>query len=236
MFDNLHELNHLPFYFIVFAGLMTGLTGSLHCTGMCGGLVTALTRSKKGILSYHIGRLLGYLSLGLIVPLLGFETLGIKDNKYLSLFAAGTLGLTFIFIGLKGIFKWKVNFSFHNKLEKLNQNIWRGLFKRFSSSDLIRSFFGGSASVLLPCGLLWTIIILALTATSPFTSLLFITSFWLGTTPALSFAPGLIQKVFLPLQRKLPKTIPLFFILIGLITISTRVYAIFNQAGGHSCH
>ncbi|EQC51666.1 sulfite exporter TauE/SafE family protein [Bacteriovorax sp. DB6_IX] len=234
--DQLTELNNVPLYMIIFAGLVTGLGGSVHCTGMCGGLVTALTRSKKGILSYHLGRLLGYISLGVIIPLLGIEALGVRDNKYLSLFAATTLGLTFIFIGLKSIFKWQMSFKFHTKLEGINQSIWKTLFAKLSQRDLLRSFLGGSASVLLPCGLLWTIIILSLTATSPVSSLAFIISFWLGTTPALSFAPGIIQKFLLPLQRKLPRTIPLFFILIGVLTISTRVYSLYQQAGGQSCH
>jgi sulfite exporter TauE/SafE len=203
---------------------------------MCGGLVTALTRSKSGILSYHIGRLLGYVTLGIVIPLLGIEALGIRDNKYLSLFAAGTLGLTFIFIGLKSIFKWQMSFKFHTKLEGLNQSIWRGLFAKLGQRDLLRSFLGGSASVFLPCGLLWTVIILSLTATSPLSSLGFIISFWAGTTPALSFAPGLIQKFLIPLQKRLPRTVPIFFILIGIVTISTRVYALYNQAGGHACH
>lgn len=234
--DQLTELNNIPLYMIVFAGLVTGLTGSVHCTGMCGGLVTALTRSKSGILSYHIGRLLGYMTLGVVIPLLGIEALGIRDNKYLSLFAAATLGLTFIFIGLKSIFKWQLSFQFHHKLEGINQSIWRGLFAKLGKRDLLRSFLGGSASVFLPCGLLWTVIILSLTATSPLSSLAFIISFWAGTTPALSFAPGLIQKVLLPLQKRLPRTVPIFFILIGIVTISTRVYALYNQAGGHACH
>jgi len=234
--DQLTELSNVPIYMIIFAGLVTGLTGSVHCTGMCGGLVTALTRSKSGIMSYHIGRLLGYISLGVVIPLLGIEALGIRDNKYLSLFAASTLGLTFIFIGLKSIFKWNLSFKFHSKLEGLNQSIWRTLFAKLSKRDLLRSFLGGSASVLLPCGLLWTIIILSLTATGPISSIAFIISFWLGTTPALSFAPGIIQKFLIPLQRKLPRTIPIFFILIGIITISTRVFSIYHQAGGHTCH
>ncbi|OIQ20514.1 MAG: hypothetical protein BM556_00805 [Bacteriovorax sp. MedPE-SWde] len=234
--DQLTELNNVPLYLIVFAGLITGLTGSVHCTGMCGGLVTALTRSKMGIMSYHTGRLLGYVSLGVIIPLLGIEALGIRNNQYLSMFAAASLGLTFIFIGLKSIFKWQMSFSFHKKLEGLNQSIWRTLFEKLKRKDLLRSFLGGSASVLLPCGLLWTVIILSLTATSPLTALTFIISFWVGTTPALSFAPGLIQKFLLPLQKKLPRTVPIFFILIGIITISTRVYALIAQTGAPACH
>lgn len=236
MFDNISQLTDLPFYLIVTFGLITGLAGSVHCTGMCGGLVMALTKDKKGILSYHIGRLVGYLSIGLIIPLMGLEAMGLRENKTLSLIAALSLGATFIFIGLKNFFNFKMSIKLHRSIERLNHNIWKGLFKYLKDFDLLRAFLGGSASALLPCGLLWTVLILSLTASSPTYSVLFIISFWLGTTPALSFAPGIIKKVLLPIEKKLPKVVPTMFIVIGLATLTSRVYGLYVQTGAHSCH
>lgn len=233
MLDQLTDLSIHPLYFIIFAGLISGLVGSTHCIGMCGGLVVAMTKNKKGVLSYHIGRLLGYSLIGVILPLLGLRTLGLNGNKTVSIIGALIMGGLFIYIGLKNLLKWKSYTPKHAFLENLNITLWQNLYKKFRDQEILRSFFGGSASVLLPCGLLWSILILSITAANSIYSLAFIVAFWLGTMPVLTFAPEIFQKILKPLQIKLPRTIPIVLIIIGVSTIGYRVVYIYNT---HMCH
>lgn len=233
MLDQLTDLSIQPLYFIIFAGIVSGLVGSTHCIGMCGGLVVAMTKNKKGILSYHLGRLTGYCLIGVILPLLGLKTLGLQGNKIVSMTGAMIMGLLFIYIGLKNLLKWKSYTPKHEFLENLNVKLWQRLYQSFKNQEIIRSYFGGSASVLLPCGLLWSVLILSISATGPVYSLVFIAAFWLGTMPVLSFAPEIFQKFLRPLQNKLPRTIPITLIIIGISTIGFRVIHIYNE---HMCH
>src|SRR5690554_2310492 len=62
-----------------------GFFSSVHCVGMCGGIMAALTmaipeeaRGRRGrlILSYNLGRLLSYSLMGLLVGLLAAPLAG----------------------------------------------------------------------------------------------------------------------------------------------------------------
>lgn len=233
MLDQLDNLATAPYYLIAFVALMTGILGSTHCVGMCGGLVLALGRGAKITLSYQIGRLLGYTTLGIALPLLGLNTMGLRNNVPLAYFSAIMMGSIFIFIGLKNLFSWKKSFFKHDFLEKLNVKIWGALLKKFRNFDIIRSLLAGSASALLPCGLLWTVLILTFTASSPLQSFVFVFFFWLGTIPALSFAPEIVNKLAKPLLKKLPRVIPIMLIIVGVSTISFRILMLYQQ---HACH
>jgi sulfite exporter TauE/SafE len=235
--DQLNELSSAPLYFIIFAGIISGLAGSLHCTGMCGGLVSMVARSKVDLTSYHIGRLLGYLAISLIIPLLGITAFELKNNLYLSIASAISLGGIFIYIGLKGIFNWKLGSGLHQTIEKFNQSSFRFIFSRFKDISVLKNFSIGSMSVFLPCGLLWTVIILSLSAHNWGYTAAFIISFWLGTVPALSFASTALVKFLRPLQVKSPKLISTIFLIIGIGTISYRIYGIYGQLTGDPlCH
>jgi sulfite exporter TauE/SafE len=236
--DIISSIADIPLYMVLFTGASIGFASSAHCIGMCGGLVTAIAPNPTAMFLYQVGRLLGYLGIGLMLPLLGFQIVGLQGNKILASAAALTLGLTFLFIGLKKLFRWNFHFKSLRSLERLNQRIWGSILKDPAKQTLTKPFMAGLVSVLLPCGLLWMVLITSLTAVSPVQSFAFISSFWLGTVPALTFAPQLLRKVLTPIQKRLPRLVPVFFIALGLITISTRVYAIYNEAsgGGHSCH
>lgn len=212
---------------------MTGILGSTHCVGMCGGLVMALGRGLKISLSYQIGRLVGYSTLGIALPLLGLNIMGLKNNITLAYISAFFMGSIFIFIGLKNLFSWKKTFFKHDYLEKLNIKIWGQLFKYLKDFEIMRSLLAGAASALLPCGLLWTILILTFTASSPLQSFVFVFFFWIGTIPALSFAPEIINKLAKPLLKKLPRVIPILLIIVGVSTITFRILMLYNQ---HACH
>ena len=57
----------LPF---IFAVLVASVAGSLHCVGMCGGLMLAVSAPKKRWF-YHVGRGVSYATIGLLAGFLG---------------------------------------------------------------------------------------------------------------------------------------------------------------------
>ena len=97
----------------------------------------------------------------------------------------------------------------------------------------MRSFLTGFLSALLPCGLLYGIILSFAVLQNPFSAGLGMISFGLGTIPALTIAPQLILKFLKPIKNSWPKLSSLSLISLGLITISYRMAVAYEQA---SCH
>ena len=58
-------------HFFPWVSFLAGLSGSLHCVGMCGGLVTASCDKEKDVFRYQVGRLLGYMAIGAFAGFLG---------------------------------------------------------------------------------------------------------------------------------------------------------------------
>ncbi|WP_419172240.1 sulfite exporter TauE/SafE family protein [Halobacteriovorax sp.] len=236
--DQLSSLQGISPYLIISAGLTMGLVANFHCVGMCGGITMAVSRNVGQNLSYQLGRLLGYLSVALIIPTLGFTLLDFKGNPYLMLFSSLSIGLILIWMGAKKVFKFN-NFKFaakiSQKLHQLNARLWPAISKKVGNRPYLFNFSIGSISVLLPCGLLWAMLALAISAASPALAALFVFFFWLGTLPGLVFGPTLIQKIKFP--TKVQMGIPYLFLIIGTVTIAYRVYTMWNpQAGAPLCH
>ncbi len=238
MLDQLSNINEFSLYALFSLGISSGFLGSVHCVGMCGGLVSATTKTKLEVSLYHIGRLLGYITLGVLLPVLGMNIIGIKHSNELKLISAILIGLSFILIGFgpkvkkTGIFKF-----FIKNLQVLNNISYQFIFKRFKNFHQLRAFFIGSVSALLPCGLLWIVLILSLTTSSAIYALSFIISFWLGTLPALSFTPVIIQKMIRPIQNRAPMLMSSAFVFIGVLTIAFRLFNYYHLSkGGMTCH
>jgi len=63
---------------MLFSGFILGLISSLHCIGMCGPIAMMLPVDHKNptkkviqLLTYHLGRITAYMTLGLVLGLLG---------------------------------------------------------------------------------------------------------------------------------------------------------------------
>ena len=190
-------LNHSQ-YFIAF---LTGLLGGVHCFGMCGGIVGALTLGTKNQanntsifiinLGYNLGRLAGYIVAGALVGFLGsslIDLTGIQTAKQvLSVIAA----LFMIALGLYLAGIW----SGVSKIESLGASLWKRiqpLTKRFMP---VRSFQQavplGFLWGWLPCGLVYTVLIMTLSSGGAIEGGLLMLAFGLGTLPNL-LAMGVI--------------------------------------------
>lgn len=189
-----------------------GIGGSLHCLGMCGPLVMSFTKTHTDNMLYQLGRLVGYMSIGLIIKVIGqfFFT----KNQSTIVFVAGILlGLFYIFQGLsllKIIKELKINFNLHQKVRHI---------KFLKNSTGI-----GFLSAFLPCGLLYTTLFSLLVVQDLRLAFLSILAFWLGTVPALFFSSVLMQKAIRPTLLKVPKLAGTLLLTIGLCTVVLRLY------------
>ncbi len=169
--------------------LVSGLLGSVgHCLGMCGplNLMMAAQVRKENLPSawsftlYHISRIIMYIIVGGIVGELG-SLLGLsKQISILGGIVSIVLGLGIIFLGanylglfrtlnLEGASSWW-NTAFSNVLKKHGS---------------IGVVLLGALNGLLPCGLVYSALLLAASTGNPWSGMLGMTLFGLGTFPAL---------------------------------------------------
>lgn len=179
---------------LLLPALAMGFLGSPHCMGMCGGIVAAfgigmknLNPQKRGVLiaSYHMGRLISYLGLGLIAATIGENVLApfITNNALPRII----LGLAIVFASLL-----MLGLPILSRLEKLGLGLWNVLApirQRVLPMDSVpKALFAGLLWGLLPCGLIYGALVMAMSVVAAggfVMGMLFMFAFWLGTLPML---------------------------------------------------
>lgn len=215
-----------------FAAFLVGLFGGVHCVGMCGGIVGALSfglpeqvRGKFSallpyLINYNLGRLFSYTVAG---ALLG--GVGALASNMVALHQAQSVlqviaGLFMIAMGLY-LGGWWYGMS---RLEKLGGKLWRFLEPygrkllpvRRPSQALVMGVIWGW----LPCGLVYSALIWAVSAGSALKGGLLLLSFGLGTLPNL-MAMGIFAGKLTAMLRR-PGVMHLagaLVVLIGVFTI-----------------
>jgi sulfite exporter TauE/SafE len=172
--------------------LITGLLGSGHCIGMCGGIVTALSLSDNGRrsgLSFHLlynaGRLATYGLIGFLAGRLG-SAIAYTDafaGVSRSLLVASDLLVIFLGLGTAGLF---ARFT----LQRLE---FAGPMRAMASAvqgmralpPAIAALPLGLLFGFLPCGFLYAVAISAAQSADPLQGALVLLAFGLGTAPSL---------------------------------------------------
>lgn len=182
------ETMQLPFV----AAILIGWLGGVHCLGMCGGIVSALTlsvpeaRRPALLLAYNVGRCLTYMLLGALAGLLGFAGVSVLGVGPKVFFALANLLLVGMGLYLMG---WPL---FVRPLELGGQHLWRyiePLARRFFPvTTPLRALIVGLAWGFLPCGLVYSALATAVATSNPLTGLLWMAGFALGTLPNLLLA------------------------------------------------
>lgn len=200
---------------------ITGIFSSIHCIGMCGGLmlsqsISLQTNSKfdklKPSLLYNSGRLISYTILGGIVGGLGsIFSLSTSTQGFISIFA----GVFMVIMGLN-IYGFKLlrKFSFKLPWSKCN-----------ASTNKKTSFIVGLLNGLMPCGPLQAMQLYALSTGSILEGASSMFFFALGTIP-LMLVFGLISSLLTSNKtKKLLKFSGVIIIVLG-ISMSNRGFAI----------
>ena len=166
----------------------TGLAGSAHCVAMCGGISVSLglgSMKKRLLPVYHGGRLASYATLGLVfgclLPLIGVRDYSPAWAMALRLAAA----LVMFAIGLQ----IALGINLLRRLERYGSRLWQPLAGfvqtllpvRTGSDALLLGFLWG----LLPCGLIYSALALAVVSGNPLHAALVMLAFGAGTLPAM---------------------------------------------------
>lgn len=180
--------------------LVTGLLGSGHCLGMCGGIVTALSLSSEGRrgglpfhLLYNAGRLATYTLIGLLVGWLGSAV------AYTDAFRGATrlilvgsdLFIILLGLGTAGLFA-RLNvmrLEFPGPMRAMTAAV-HGLR---SLPPAVAALPLGLLFGFLPCGFLYAMAITAAQSADPVRGALTLFAFGLGTAPALFLFGGAAQ-------------------------------------------
>lgn len=178
-----------------------GISGSLHCLGMCGPLVIsfqfpAKDASQKALygIAYHSGRILTYSLLGVLLGGLSsvFSLIGFQQGFTITI---GVLMLLFLLFP-----RLSQHFTLLQKIyQKLIVPIRGKIAYLFAHKTYPSTFLMGIFNGFLPCGLVSVALAGALASGSWLTGGLFMTFFGLGTTPmlfALGFSQHLIPENF----------------------------------------
>lgn len=185
---------------------VAGATTSLHCALMCGAINAAQVRSqgpvplRQTLLLVHGGRVLGYALLGLLAGAIGArlafllpDTLGggvIQLLASLTLVVAGLQQWRGTIGGEIGV---RVGFRGHatGGCARHGKPTLTPISSPFFLSPRGRLFAQGLLWALMPCGILYTALLLAALTASPPAGFGLLAAFGLGTVPLMGVSGGL---------------------------------------------
>lgn len=185
----------------IFAAVfVTGLLGGVHCAGMCGGIVAALSGQAGGKrwllhMGYNVGRVLSYAAAGALAGAAG--GIGMLFDGVLpvqmALYVLANLMLIGLGLYLAGISRVVAG------LERLGMALWtrlQPLVRRLLPADTLPRAIGlGMLWGWLPCGLVYAILGTALLTGDAVDGAAVMAAFGLGTMPNLLLAGLALRKL-----------------------------------------
>jgi sulfite exporter TauE/SafE len=194
------------------AAFVTGVVGSSHCVLMCGGLAGALGMRSRGVAPggsawpdaflYHVGRLGGYATAGALFGLFGATLQSAVNLPLLATtvrLAAGSLVILAAVRVLSGlnVLAW---------IERLGARFWKLVQPivrhAVASSSPGRSLLIGLLWGWLPCGLVYSVLLLAALGGSTARGAGIMLAFGLGTMPAMLTSSALAARLSHWTQRQ----------------------------------
>ncbi len=206
---------------MLYSAFFFGLISSLHCIGMCGPIAMMLpvdrnNQAKKvtQIVTYHLGRLSAYATIGLVFGLLGkgFFLAGIQQK--LSIFI-GVAMILVILIPEKKL----AQYNFSKPIFKLISKMKATLGSQFKNRSYKSLFTIGLLNGFLPCGMVYVALFGAIAMQSPDYGVVYMLLFGLGTVPMMSSVVYLNSFLTVPIRNKIQKAIPYVAVLIGALFI-----------------
>jgi len=231
--------------FTLSMALLMGLTGSLHCAGMCGPIVWVMPfgmmngfKKWLGIALYHIARISVYASMAIVLH--SFKNLFQPQwQQYISI----ALGIVLLVIGF-------VSFIPNTKLKVSLP--WAGFVKnqlgRFIGNPSLFSLtMAGLLNGLLPCGLEYMALSSTVTAPTPVEAATLMYAFGLGTVPMMVGITMLKNKASFLRFNHVRKLVPVMMFAFGALFVmrgmnlgipylSPKVSVEHNEVKASCCH
>ena len=198
-----------------------GFFGSFHCIGMCGPIAMMLPVDRSNevkkitqIITYHIGKLTAYGTLGLIFGLLGRSFYLAGMQQQLSII----VGILMIMVAVipEKVFA-KYNFS--KPVFRIISKIKTALGSQFKNKSYKSLFTIGLLNGFLPCGMVYVALFGAIAMQSASMGGLYMILFGLGTVPMMSSIVYINSFLTVPMRNRIQKVIPYVAVIIGCLFI-----------------
>lgn len=227
------------------AGFVIGLFSVLHCLGMCGSIIGALTLSLPEeirfnrrrlffyVLAYNLGRLTSYILAGAVIGTIGMALFQLISPYYGHRLIQAFAGLVLLGIGLY-LAGW---FPLMAYVEKIGVPLWRWLDPLRKRLIPVRTpghaFLFGIVWGWLPCGLVYSVLVWAAASGGPVEGALRMLAFGVGTLPGLVtagvFTGWLTRLLHRPYARQIAGLIVIAF---GLAALALAALGI-SHMGPH---
>jgi uncharacterized protein len=220
--------------------IVASLLGSLHCVGMCGGLVSfyagdagVTRRTRWGAhAAYHLTRLAAYSLLGASAGAVGAGLDRAGAGLGLANLGALSAGAVILFHGLRKL--WPR--TGQSRLLQLgigrprSASLLARLERAFAAlaqqarrrPPAVRAGVLGLSSALLPCGWLYAFVVMAASTGSWDQGALLLCAFWLGTVPALLGLGLGVERLSQPLRAHLPRLSVALLLSVSLFNVASR--------------
>jgi uncharacterized protein len=174
---------------------LAGLAASGHCASMCGGVAGALslrngqastgTKLALGV-AYNVARVGSYALAGALIGVLGHLVLHAFDIKLMVLVFRVLAGLIMIAVAGRLLFGWRLL----DPLEAAGSALWRRTLPWASRRGRTAQGIGGAVGLglawgWLPCGMTYSMLMMAATTASVTNGALVMAAFGLGTLPSM---------------------------------------------------
>jgi sulfite exporter TauE/SafE len=177
------------------AAFVAGVSGSLHCLSMCGGLASAFGMRARAVSGhaqsafvhaslYQLGRLTSYALVGALCGLFGGLLLGMIDMAKATRWLRVAAGCLLILLGLQLAFGWRLL----SPIEKFGAYFWRQLSpltRQLTGTGVAHSFAIGMLWGWLPCGLVYSMLLLGVLGGTASHGALLMLTFGVGTLPSM---------------------------------------------------
>jgi hypothetical protein len=173
------------------SAFVVGLLGGVHCAGMCGGIVGALSFGLKGgrnlplLLAYNLGRISSYTFAGALMGALGFYFSGLLPVQTAQHVLLSLAGLFLILMGLYLAGWWNAL----SRLEQAGGHLWRRIEplgrRLLPVRSVPQALMLGALWGWLPCGLVYSALVWTVSAGGALEGAMLMAAFGLGTLPNL---------------------------------------------------
>ena len=197
--------------------LVMGLTGSLHCAGMCGPIIWVMPfqfmtgfRKWLSIFLYHFGRISVYALLALVLHSFK-EIFNPQVQQYVSI----SLGIMLLLAGILSFLP--------NHAVKINLP-WTSVIKKrigrfIGNPSPTALFVAGALNGMLPCGLVYMALSAAVVSNNTGDAILAMYAFGIGTLPMLISITVLKSKAPLFRLQHAKKLVPVVMFVFGCLFV-----------------
>lgn len=215
------------------SAFLVGLLGGVHCVGMCGGIVAALSlglpdSERKGfarwryLLAYNFARIISYTLAGMLLGGVGWLAARWSGLHQVQLVLQWLAALFMIALGLYLAGWWQGL----TRIEHAGGHLWsrlEPLGRRFLPvRSPSQAFLLGLVWGWLPCGLVYSVLVWSISTADPLYGAALLLSFGLGTLPNLMAMGVVAERLSARVRDSRVRR------LAGLLVVGFGLYALFQ--------